>query len=130
MAASDYVPIFFKNRLHLAGRPQMIHALGNWACPGSFHRAVDGTALQGCRPCVRASQFANFCGSVDACRRKTFGDSYVVQAITGENFNRDFGILGGGKTGANFLWDFGTGASFFLGVVTGGPDFLGVSGDS
>jgi hypothetical protein len=23
MAASDYVPIFFKNRLHLAGRPQM-----------------------------------------------------------------------------------------------------------
>jgi len=23
MAASDYVPHFFKNRLHLAGRPQM-----------------------------------------------------------------------------------------------------------
>jgi hypothetical protein len=23
MAASDYAPIFFKNRLHLAGRPQM-----------------------------------------------------------------------------------------------------------
>ena len=23
MAASDYVPNFFKNRLHLAGRPQM-----------------------------------------------------------------------------------------------------------
>jgi hypothetical protein len=23
MAASDYVPIFFKNRLHLEGRPQM-----------------------------------------------------------------------------------------------------------
>ena len=23
MAASDHVPIFFKNRLHLAGRPQM-----------------------------------------------------------------------------------------------------------
>jgi hypothetical protein len=23
MAASDYVPLFFKNRLHLAGRPQM-----------------------------------------------------------------------------------------------------------
>jgi hypothetical protein len=23
MAASDYVPIFFKNRLDLAGRPQM-----------------------------------------------------------------------------------------------------------
>ena len=23
MAASDYMPIFFKNRLHLAGRPQM-----------------------------------------------------------------------------------------------------------
>jgi hypothetical protein len=23
MAASDYVPIVFKNRLHLAGRPQM-----------------------------------------------------------------------------------------------------------
>jgi hypothetical protein len=25
MAASDYVPIFFKNRLHLVGRPQMSH---------------------------------------------------------------------------------------------------------
>jgi len=24
MAASDYVPNFFKNRLHLAGRPQML----------------------------------------------------------------------------------------------------------
>ena len=24
MAASDYVPISFKNRLHLAGRPQML----------------------------------------------------------------------------------------------------------
>ncbi|MGY3357482.1 hypothetical protein ACVWZK_004145 [Bradyrhizobium sp. GM0.4] len=23
MAASDYVPIFFKNRLHLAGRPRV-----------------------------------------------------------------------------------------------------------
>jgi hypothetical protein len=23
MAASDYVPTFFKNRLHLVGRPQM-----------------------------------------------------------------------------------------------------------
>jgi hypothetical protein len=31
MAASDYVPIFFKNRLHLAGRPQMStrHRRGN-----------------------------------------------------------------------------------------------------
>ncbi len=27
MAASDYVPIFFKNRLHLAGRPQMSNAV-------------------------------------------------------------------------------------------------------
>ena len=27
MAASDYVPTFFKNRLHLAGRPQMSTAL-------------------------------------------------------------------------------------------------------
>jgi hypothetical protein len=29
MAASDYVPIFFKNRLHLAGRPQMGRCLSN-----------------------------------------------------------------------------------------------------
>jgi hypothetical protein len=29
MAASDYVPIFFKNRLHLAGRPQMSTRLAN-----------------------------------------------------------------------------------------------------
>ena len=28
MAASDYVPIFFKNRLRLAGRPQMSTRLG------------------------------------------------------------------------------------------------------
>jgi hypothetical protein len=27
MTASDYVPIFFKNRLHLARRPQMVHGL-------------------------------------------------------------------------------------------------------
>ena len=32
MAASDYVPIFFKNRLHLAGRPQMSTRL-NLALP-------------------------------------------------------------------------------------------------
>jgi len=30
MAASDYVPIFFKNRLHLAGRPQMSTRLEDW----------------------------------------------------------------------------------------------------
>jgi hypothetical protein len=35
MAASDYVPNFFKNRLHLAGRPQMstrpsTHAHASW----------------------------------------------------------------------------------------------------
>ncbi len=30
MAASDYVPIFFKNRLHLAGRPQMSTRRSNY----------------------------------------------------------------------------------------------------
>jgi hypothetical protein len=29
MAASDYVPTFFKNRLHLVGRPQMARII--WA---------------------------------------------------------------------------------------------------
>ena len=34
MAASDYVPIFFKNRLHLAGRPQMSSRLERvWRIP-------------------------------------------------------------------------------------------------
>jgi hypothetical protein len=33
MAASDYVPIFFKNRLHLAGRPQMITQLNSPSHP-------------------------------------------------------------------------------------------------
>ena len=37
MAASDYVPTFLKNRLHLAGRPQMstrpqLHALADKPC--------------------------------------------------------------------------------------------------
>ena len=32
MAASDYVPMLFKNRLHLAGRPQMSPVLGNITC--------------------------------------------------------------------------------------------------
>ena len=40
MAASDYVPIFFKNRLHLAGRPQMsTHAL-RLACAVSDEQAA------------------------------------------------------------------------------------------
>jgi hypothetical protein len=33
MAASDYVPGFFKNRLHLAGRPQMGSRPGSWLLP-------------------------------------------------------------------------------------------------
>ncbi len=45
MAASDYVPIFFKNRLHLAGRPQMSSRpnllVGGLAAAGK--RAVNGT---------------------------------------------------------------------------------------
>ena len=32
MAASDYVPIFLKNRLHLAGRPQM-SSRPHYCCP-------------------------------------------------------------------------------------------------
>jgi hypothetical protein len=41
MAASDYVPILFKNRLHLAGRPQMgssvseVRRRGQFGCPGA-----------------------------------------------------------------------------------------------
>ncbi len=38
MAASDYVPIFFKNRLHLAGRPQM-SSRPSWFWTGSSRRA-------------------------------------------------------------------------------------------
>ena len=37
MAASDYVPIFFKNRLHLAGRPQMSSRPSS---PGAVWRCV------------------------------------------------------------------------------------------
>jgi hypothetical protein len=56
MAASDYVPIFLKNRLHLAGRPQMGKRPGwmngnvrassaDTGRPTLWHRAV----LQGLR---------------------------------------------------------------------------------
>jgi hypothetical protein len=38
MAASDYVPISFKNRLHLAGRPQMSSRPSRPS--GSRHRAM------------------------------------------------------------------------------------------
>ena len=46
MAASDYVPIFFKNRLHLAGRPQMstrprsLHSLIRAVSPGQLEEGV------------------------------------------------------------------------------------------
>jgi len=41
MAASDYVPIFFKNRLHLLGRPQMGSRPGY---PGHYLCNYPGTA--------------------------------------------------------------------------------------
>jgi hypothetical protein len=48
MAASDHVPVFFKNRLHLAGRPQMSTRPRQAA---SFLRTVDnpGTYAQSLR---------------------------------------------------------------------------------
>jgi len=47
MAASDYVPIFFKNRLHLEGRPQMStrHSLRTESGKGAEPRAV-GALIQ------------------------------------------------------------------------------------
>ena len=36
MAASDYVPIFFKNRLHLEGRPQMSTRPNNCSALSKF----------------------------------------------------------------------------------------------
>lgn len=47
MAASDYVPIFFKNRLHLAGRPQMstsssLAAPANRRGPRPSHQSSTG----------------------------------------------------------------------------------------
>jgi hypothetical protein len=36
MASSDYVPIFFENRLHLAGRPQMGTRPGSSALMRAF----------------------------------------------------------------------------------------------
>jgi hypothetical protein len=48
MAASDYVPIFFKNRLHLAGRPQMgsrPKGWSTWACEGRVLGGVAGEVV-------------------------------------------------------------------------------------
>ncbi|MET3973205.1 hypothetical protein ACT4MK_08005 [Bradyrhizobium barranii] len=48
MAASDDVPIFFKNRLHLAGRPQMSTRLNSehstfvGACDETKAENIDG----------------------------------------------------------------------------------------
>jgi hypothetical protein len=39
MAASDYVPISFKNRLHLAGRPQM-GSRPRWLAGVTFNSAI------------------------------------------------------------------------------------------
>ena len=45
MAASDYVPIFFKNRLHLAGRPQMGTTLAPAARATSATRSCESRFL-------------------------------------------------------------------------------------
>jgi hypothetical protein len=50
MAASDYVPIFFKNRLHLAGRPQMSTPVTWAACRASASR-------EGCVPVTAQRRF-------------------------------------------------------------------------
>jgi len=57
MAASDYVPIFFKNRLHLAGRPQMSTRPGNFTLR---HLAKNEGSLVPptiCRRNLRASSY-------------------------------------------------------------------------
>jgi hypothetical protein len=46
MAASDYVPIFFKNRLHLAGRPQMSTRPANKFLPARRLLACDLAPLR------------------------------------------------------------------------------------
>jgi hypothetical protein len=45
MAASDYVPIFFKNRLHLAGRPQMGSRPNRRSRPGAAPLLMARTLL-------------------------------------------------------------------------------------
>jgi len=40
MAASDYVPISFKNRLHLAGRPQMSTPPSPLLLCAAFHKIL------------------------------------------------------------------------------------------
>jgi hypothetical protein len=47
MAASDYVPIFFKNRLHLAGRPQMSTRPGGAAMASLMGTSATGNARRG-----------------------------------------------------------------------------------
>ena len=55
MAASDHVPVFFKNRLHLAGRPQM----GTTCQAGKLQSSgrCQGVSLAG----LRSSRVTNGC---------------------------------------------------------------------
>ncbi len=65
MAASDYVPIFFKNRLHLVGRPQM----------GSrFENRSERAALADEWAVRKPSNLARRCSAVDGpfCAAEAF----------------------------------------------------------
>jgi hypothetical protein len=54
MAASDYVPISFKNRLHLAGRPQM------GSRPSRKHtQNISGVAIEIARPARKPARPKN-----------------------------------------------------------------------
>jgi hypothetical protein len=89
MAASDYVPIFFKNRLHLAGRPQM----------STRPRTVD------CVPFVGRLSSRNGSRAVELATRKpgpaTRSGKAVevvaatISALTG---HKNLGVLGCGET--------------------------------
>jgi len=75
MAASDYVPNFFKNRLHLAGRPQMGSPL-NPATRFVFRACLDSLALATTNACDKTTRRANHQKSV-----QPFAQKYSAGAV-------------------------------------------------
>ena len=65
MATSDYVPIFFKNRLRLAGRPQMRHRLTREPCSLTGTRSKRRSPSKNKRYCETACRRGGYAALPD-----------------------------------------------------------------